>query len=568
MRPRVPHPDPGVPDSRGPGRFLWWLAVSQLGRVLLGSLWGSAWMLVLMLPPYLVSRAVDDGLRMRDAAALGGWAAAILAVGAATAVFAGLRHRTMTFVRIDASYRTVEVVARHAVRLGSALTGRVSTGEVVNIAAYDVTRIAQTLTVAGPGVGAAVAYLAAAVLLLSISPLLAVVVLLGVPLVVLVVGPLLGRLQATDAEYREQQAALTTRAGDIVAGLRVLCGIGGKDRFAGAYRQRSEALQREGYRVGAVTSWIEALTVGLPALFLAAVTWLAARMAAAGAISVGEMVAGYGYVAALVVPVFFFVEFTGDLARGLVSARRVVRLLAISVPAEEDALPGPAGTAELHDPASGLVVRPCRLLAVVASDQAAVRAVVDRIGGYLPADVAWGTVPLHRVATAEVRRHVLVADDDASLFAGSLREVVDACGEHGDAAVRAAVHTAAADDVVAGLPDGLASSVDAEGRNLSGGQRQRLRLARAVLADPEVLVLVEPTSAVDAHTEALVAARLRAARAGRTTVLVTTSPLLLDRADEVAYLADGKVTAVGSHHELLASVADYRALVYRGEEAV
>ena len=104
------------------------------------------------------------------------------------------------------------------------------------------------------------------------------------------------------------------------------------------------------------------------------------------------------------------------------------------------------------------------------------------------------------------------------------------------------------------------------GREFSGGQQQRLRLTRALLADPPVLVLVEPTSAVDAHTEARIAARLRDARAGRTTVVCTTSPLVLDRADHVVYVERGRVAAEGTHRELLDTSAAYAACVTRGED--
>lgn len=101
---------------------------------------------------------------------------------------------------------------------------------------------------------------------------------------------------------------------------------------------------------------------------------------------------------------------------------------------------------------------------------------------------------------------------------------------------------------------------------MSGGQRQRVRLARALLADPEVLLAAEPTSAVDAHTEAVIADRLCDARSGRTTLVTTTSPLLLDRADIVHYLVNGRVAATGTHRELLDSQPGYRRLVSRGLE--
>lgn len=567
MRPKVPYADPGVPDSRGALRYLLWLVKKQPGRVALGMLFGSTWMLGLVVPPYLIAHAIDDGLRAKDMGQLGLWTGLVVLAGMANSGIGILRHRTMTFIRQDAGFRTVQVVVRHAVRVGAELPRRVSTGEVVSIGAADLDRVMRTMTTTGPGVGAIVSYAVVAVLLIGISPLLALVVLLGVPALLLALGPLLNRMRDTETAYREQQGALAARAGDIVAGLRVLCGIGGKERFAARYHRESGALRDEGYRVGAVSSWIEAVTVGLPSLFLAAVTWLAARMATAGEITIGEMVAVYGYVAMLATPVYFLIEGAQDVNRGLVAARRVIRVLNLrpTVP-DRAATPAPPGPAELHDPASGLTVHPGELLAVATSAPAEALAVADRLGRYVDSAATWGGHELAGMPAAEVRARVLVADNDAYLFAGPLRHTVATTRDHDDPEIHDAIRTAAADDIVTGLPDGLASWIEAQGRSLSGGQRQRLRLARALLADPEVLILVEPTSAVDAHTEAVIAARLRESRRGRTTVLVGTSPLLLDVADRVAFLVDGRVAATGTHADLLATEPAYRALAYRGSE--
>jgi ABC-type multidrug transport system fused ATPase/permease subunit len=128
-----------------------------------------------------------------------------------------------------------------------------------------------------------------------------------------------------------------------------------------------------------------------------------------------------------------------------------------------------------------------------------------------------------------------------------------------------ALAVANAQDVLDALPEGLDAEIDERGRSFSGGQRQRLVLARALLADPEILVLVEPTSAVDAHTEARIARDLRASRRGRTTVIVTTSPLVLDQADRVVLVDRGRAVAEGTHRELLATSERYREIVTRGE---
>ena len=166
---------------------------------------------------------------------------------------------------------------------------------------------------------------------------------------------------------------------------------------------------------------------------------------------------------------------------------------------------------------------------------------------------------------ATVRRRIVVSEIDPRLFTGSLREELDPHGIHDDAAILSALAVAGGEDVMEALPCGLDSDVEERGRSFSGGQRQRLALTRALLTNAETLVLVEPTSSVDAHTEARIAARLGSARAGRTTVVMTASPLLLDQADAVILLTDGKAAAQGTHKELMATSTAYKDTVIRGE---
>jgi ABC-type bacteriocin/lantibiotic exporter with double-glycine peptidase domain len=570
-----PYEDPGVPERRGAGRFLWWLLTCQPGRAAAGALLGTVWMVLLAVAPYILSRAIDDGLQPGDVAALAGWTAVLLGVGVFNAWVSVMRHRTMTRLRMDANFRTVKVVVGQATRLGAALPRQVDAGEVVTIGVSDVQTISQALTITGPGVGAAVAYVVVAGLLLSISALLAAVVLVGAPVLALLVGPLLGHLQGTETVYRQRQGVLTARIGDLAGGLRVLNGLGGKQLYADGFRRESRRLQEQGYRVGAVTSWVQAIGVGLPTLFLAVVTWLAARMAAQGDISVGQLVSVYGYVAVLVGPVSFFIECGYQVSRGLVCARRVVRFLALEPDAagatdrttDGGTLDAPGEPATLRDPASGVEVAPGRLTMLVSARPSESADVVDRLGRFTASAVTWGDVRLDEIPLSQVRDRILVADNEADLFAGTLREMVSGRRDPDDEAVERAVHAAVAEDIVQGLPAGLGSAVDAQGRSLSGGQRQRVRLVRALLAGPEVLLAVEPTSALDAHTEAAVAARLREARSGRTTVVTGTSPLLLEHADTVYFLVDGKVAAVGRHRDLLDGEPGYRAIVARDADA-
>ncbi|HEX7307136.1 ABC transporter ATP-binding protein [Lentzea sp.] len=455
-----------------------------------------------MVPPYLISKAIEEGLRGGDRVALGWWCGALVVVVGVLALVGIARHRTMTLVRTDAALRTAQVVVEHVTRLGGVVRRKLSAGELTYLQNGDTQRIAHALTSTGPGVGAVVAYAVTAVLLVRISPLVAVVVLLGVPVLALVTAPVLRRLHVVEAGYRQSQGELSSRAGDIVAGLKVLSGIGGKPAFEERFRSGSREVLRDGYRVSVWLSWVQVLW-GLPTLFLGVVTWIVARMAVSGDITIEEMVAVYLYVGTLIVPVSFFVEGADMIPRALVSAGRVIDLLRLR-PEEKD------------DGAAVFEVKPGVLTVVVSSNAAAAREAVERVPG-----------------------QVVVADNDDYLFPGTVLEAVSV-GEHSDVEVERAVWAAAAVDVLEALPDGLGSHLESQGRNVSGGQRQRLRLVRALLSDPEVLVLVEPTSALDAVTEAAVAERVKQARCGRTTVVVSSSPLWAGQADQVVCLEENR----------------------------
>ncbi|MFJ1752433.1 ABC transporter transmembrane domain-containing protein [Kitasatospora sp. NPDC088134] len=558
---------PGTPDARGPIRFLWWLVLSQRRRSLAGTFYGTAWMLCLTVPPYLLSRAIDDGLRAGRPGTTLAWSGALLGYGAVNLVLAWWRHRTMTLIRNDATFRTVAVVLRHSVRLGAALPRQVSAGELVTIGMSDVVRISLALTFIGPGVGSVVCYLTVAVILLTLSPLLALVVLLGLPALGLVLRPLFARQQRTESDFRAQQSRLTARFEDLAGGLRVLNGLGGKDVYAARYRADSDRLRAEGYRVGGTASWIQALGTGLPVLLLATVTWLGARLTLQGQLTPGQLAAVFAYAAVLVAPIYFLIESGQDITRAVVCARRVTDFLNLRPDPDTGTAEAPAAPAALTDPESGVRLAPGELTVLAGARPAETAAVAERLARLAPTAAEWDGVPLADLPLTEVRARIALAENEAALFAGPLRDTVGGRTGATDPELLAALGSAAALDVLHALPGRLDAPIAAGGRDLSGGQRQRLRLARALTADPEVLLAVEPTSAVDAHTEAAMADGLRAARAGRTTLVTSTSPALLDRADTVHYLVDGKVAATGTHRDLLRTQPGYRALVFRGPDS-
>ncbi|HEY7043180.1 MAG TPA: ABC transporter ATP-binding protein [Nocardioidaceae bacterium] len=564
---RLPLADPGIPDVRSPVRYLLWVARGQLWTVFWGVTFGTVWMVAQSVMPAIIGRAIDEGVRADDMSRLWMWALVLLGVGLLQAGTGILRHRYAVQNWLIAAYRTVQVVSRHAVRLGATLPRRVSTGEVVSIGSSDLAHVGNSIEVMGRAAGAVVSFFVVAAILLHASTALGLLVLIGVPLLLLLLGPILKPLQRRNLAQREMMGELNTLASDIVGGLRVLRGIGGEDVFHRRYVEESQKVRAAGVQVARLQSLLDGLQVFLPGLFVVIVVWVGARFAVEGEISPGELVAFYGYSAFLMIPLRTGTEVANKVIRGLVASRRICGVIAVEPEAQDIAEPKTASTAdELVDVRSGLHVRPGQLTAIVAEVPEDSAAVADRLGRFADGPALLGGVSLSELERDFVRQAILLSDSNATLFSGRLRDELDVRGHASDDDILTAIGTASAEDVIEALDDGLESTVEERGRSFSGGQRQRLVLTRALVADPDILVLVEPTSAVDAHTEARIAERLRRHRSGRTTVVTTASPLMLDHADEVALLDDGRVVAVGRHRDLLDDPR-YRRIVARGEDS-
>lgn len=565
----LPLTDPGTPDLRSPVRFLLRMARLQASTLSVGMTFGIIWMTGQALVPYLLGKAIAEGVAGNDESALLRWAGLLFGVGAVQAVAGIVRHRFAVTNWLIAAYRLEQWIARQAVRLGSSLPQRVPTGEVVAIGATDIMQVGSAMDVSQRAAGSIVSFIVVAVILLHTSVTLGLVVLIGVPVLTLSIGPIIKPLQQRQADQRHRVGELTTLGSDTVSGLRVLRGIGGEDEFVARYAAESERVRVSGVQVARVQSVLDAVQVLLPGIFVVTATWLGVRFALSGSIGIGDLVAFYGYAAFLVMPLSTATETVEKWTRAVVASRRAVRVLALDPVLVEAFEPeaAPPALQPLYDERSGLTVRPAQLTAVVSAVPEETSELADRLGRYVDdGAVALDGTPLTRLALADVRDRVLVADKDPRLFIGTLRSELDPSGRHDDAALVRALDVASAADVLDAVPDGLSSEVEERGRGFSGGQRQRLVLARALLADPEILVLDEPTSAVDAHTEARIAERLRDARHGRTTVVMTTSPLVLDRVDRVVLLDRGVVVAEGGHGDLMRSDARYRAVVTRGEQ--
>ncbi len=596
------------PDTRSPTRFLLWLLRQQPTVLIVCSLTSMAEWLPGAVGPFLVGKVVDEGIVPRDLDAVIRLSMVMLGLALVGITAGTLNHTFVVRAWLIGMYGPMKMITRKATQLGHLLPQRTPTGEVLSVAAGDTDEFGALTEVVSRACGALMSYLMIAGLVLWTSPQLGLVVLVAAPLVVLLAMPLLKPLQRREEIERSRTSDLTSMATDIVAGLRILRGIGGEQTFARNYASQSQFTRRAGISAGAWQAAVEGTGVLLSGLFLVVLSWLGAREVAAGDLTVGQLISFFGYAVFMVWPIQTFFELAQKWIRALVSARKAIAVLELQPPwhSPEQPLSLTAGQ-PLHDQLTGFTALPGELTIVVSALAADSAALADRLGRYLPGDVEpvrgdvvdglkgraarrerrrleverirlaerdsqlagrnWGVtlgaVDLADVALDELRRTIVVSDASSQLFAGTLQEAVDPHGRLSLTQAETALHTAAAEDVFDSLAGGWQGRIDERGRGLSGGQRQRVVLARALALDPEILILVEPTSAVDAHTEARIAERLVAHRRGRTTIVTTVSPLLLHHADRIALMSGRKVVAYGTHEELLHSNPEYRRAVVR-----
>ena len=612
MTPDAPLPQP---PSLGAGALLRWLLRRAAVPVTLATLAACTSNIIQAIVPAFLGQALDSGIENGLNGRVWGIGALLLVLFVVYAV----GDTMMSYFGVTAWMRTAfdvdRLVGRQISATGKDLSRQVSTGEVATIIASDADYLGKFIEHLPALLGAAASFLVVAVLMLRTSVSLGLIVILGMPLVAAIVTLVIRPLQKRQAVQREAQSAVTTVTTDTVAGLRILRGIGGEDVFARRYRDASQELRRRGVEVASSQATLMTLQVLLPGLFAAIVVWVAARMAVAGSLTPGGLITFYGYTAYLSWPLWVFTSSVQDYTRAVVGARRLSRLLEVAPAAGSlverlnlDPAAAHPVSGDLVDTGSGLRLKEGRMTALVCPDPQVSAELSTRLGRFTDAGptVTLAGRPLTTMPLEQVRASVVVSGATAQLFTGTLREALDVRGgpdpqpaglevllraeterttgadvdqqvrpqereAPGDDRLIEAVGIADAGDVLTSLSEGLAGMITEKGRSLSGGQRQRVALARALLTEAPTLVLIEPTSALDSHTEARVAAQVHRARAGRTTVVVTASPLVLEACDEVVLLeSSGTELLRPTHRELMAmarsgdaQAADYRAVVSR-----
>lgn len=563
-------PTEGPPTG---GRVLRKTIRGQRRRIIGASLLGMTHQGCEALVPVVIGVIIDEAVATGDGGSLLRWllVLAVLFFTLSTCYRTGARITDGAGEHAAHGLR-LELGARVLDPRGGADTGRLP-GVLTAVATGDATRVGMVAAAVPYAMSAFAGLTISAVLLLRVSVPLGLLILLGVP-PLLWLGHLISKpLEARSEVEQERAAHASGVAADLVAGLRVLKGIGAEAAAVARYRRTSRESLAAALRAARSRAWHDGAILALTGIFIAVIGLAGAHLAMRGDISVGELVAAVGLAQYLLGPFQLLTYVNGEFALGRASADRIAEVLA-SPPAVA------SGETVLSDPVAGRVrlrglgygalrgvdldVAAGSVVGVVAKDPAAAHDLLLCLGRELDPDegaVELDGIPLTELDPGSARRAILVAHHDADLFESSLLDNVRAGSGAAEADLVPALAAAAADDVARALPHGTATVLSERGRSLSGGQRQRVALARALAADPPVLVVHDPTTAVDTVTESRIAARLRELRDGRTTILVTTSPALLAATDRVVMLDGGTVAAEGRHGDLVAAHAAYRAAV-------
>jgi ATP-binding cassette subfamily B protein len=567
-------------------RLLGFLAPYRKG-VAISAVLAACAMAVTVAIPYLVGQAID---RVRA-----GDEPAVTTLGIAVGV-AGLLRLALTVTRRLVAGRVslgVEQDLRqrlygHLLSLELGFFDRQQTGQLMSRATVDLSAVRFFL---GYGLvfmmQSALTIVLASIAMFLVDPVLAAISLIPVPFVVLVAQRYGRKARPAVQEVQQRIAELTATAEESIGGVRIVKAFAREDRQKERFAESAQRVFEQAMVSTRLQAFFSPFIGFLPQIGLATVLFFGGRRVINGQMDLGDFTAFYVYLLMLLSPMRTLGMSLGMAQRATASGARLFQILDREpgmevVPGARELPPG-NGRVELrgvtlqYEGAStpalddvSLVVPGGTTVALVGPTGSGKTTLVQLLARLY--DVTEGAVlidgaDVRDLEPESLRSAIAIVDDDPFLFSATVAQnIAYARGEEASSPeeIEAAARRARAHEFIVRLPDGYDTRVGERGLTLSGGQRQRLAIARALLADPRILVLDDATSSVDASTEQEIKLALREVMAGRTTFVIAHRLSTIALADEIVVLEDGRVSAHGTHEELL-SVSDlYREIVEKG----
>ena len=580
----------GVADRRRAAwRFIGSLLVRERRGIGLAALAGLSWQGAAILTPVVAAYAIDavvDGDRgdVYRAAAL------VMAIGVVETIAGAGRHVFAMSNRAHGLAHVRDAVLSQALRLDARFHDRFPPGELMSRSSSDAEVVSRVLDASGHTVGYLVTVVGASIVLLLIDATLALLILAPLPLLIFGFWRYARRYSTRTKLYQEELGHTSALVEETVAGIRVIKGLGAGAALSRRFHGSSERVRDRALDVVAVDAvFLPALEL-VPLLDQVLVLWFGGQRVIDGQLTLGEFVAFNAYLVLLVWPLRVLGQRISTLQNALAAAERIVEALEqepeVIEPSQPLALdPAPHG-ADVRFAGVGfgyegrspvldgfdLHVEPGASVALVgrtSSGKSTVAALLARFYDAQAGTVLVDGVDVRELSLAELRKAIALVAEETYLFTDTVRANI-AFGRDGgtEAEIEAAARAAGAHDFIAALPNGYDTLLGERGYSLSGGQRQRLAIARAILADPDVLVLDDATSSVDATKEHEIRAALKDVMKGRTTIVIAHRPATIALAERVVVLEGGRVVEEGTHAELLTRSLRYRELLALDEETV
>ena len=538
-----------------------------------------------VLLPYLTGRAID-AIRGHDRHALIAWAIAIGVAGLARLGLSVARRVVAGRVSLGVELDLRNRLYGHLQELELSFFDRQQTGQLMSRATVDLQAVRFFL---GYGLifiaQSLLALLLAAIAMFALQPGLAALALAPMPFVAVIAFRYGRRSRPALQEVQQRIAELTADVEENISGVRVVKAFAQEERQLGRFRDSVTRVFDQSIYATRLQARYTPMIGLLPNIGLALILFVGGRQVIDGTLTLGQFTAFYAYLLILISPMRTLGYLLGAAQRATASGARIFQVLdrEPSMRGTEDApalAPGPghvslkgvgltfdgAASPALHDIDLEFGAgRTVALVGAMGSGKTALVSLLPRLYDVSAGSVQIDGADVRSVDLVSLRREIAVVTDDPFLFSATVHDNIayarpDASREE----VQAAARAAQADEFIETLPSGYDTLVGERGLTLSGGQRQRLAIARAIVADPRILILDDATSSVDASTEQQIKVALRAVMAGRTTFVIAHRLSTIALADEIVVLEDGTVAAHGNHEQLLDRSELYREIVEKG----
>ena len=538
-----------------------------------------------VLIPYLTGRAIN-AIRAHQHHTLTVLAIVIVAAALVRLVLSVLRRLVAGRLSLAVEVDLRAALYEHLQRLELGFFDHQQTGQLMSRATVDLQAVRYFLGYGLVFIGqAGLTILLAAVAMFAIKPGLAAISLAPVPFVILVADRYGRRSKPALQEVQQRLGELTADAEENVSGVRVVKAFAREDRQRERFRVSATRVFDQSVFATRLEARYTPMISFLPNLGLAAILLFGGREVIDGSLNIGDFTAFYAYLLMLITPMQTLGYMLSATQRAVASGARIFELLdrdpRITAPADAPDLPRGDGRVELvhagltfegaTHPAlrdASLVVEAGTTVALVGatgSGKTTLASLLPRLYDTTTGSVRIDGADVTSVRLESLRGAIATVNDDPFLFSTSVHDnIAYARQDASREAVVQAARRAQADEFIDELPAGYDTLVGERGLTLSGGQRQRIAIARALLADPRILILDDATSSVDPSTEQQINRALAEVMAGRTTFVIAHRLSTIALADEIVVLDKGRITDTGTHAQLLERSPLYQEIVEKG----